>query len=193
MSELTERQKQILKTSISIIAQEGIQNLTTKNLSAKIGVSEAALYRHYESKHAILMGILDLFKDISEMPDIPAGSTLSPIEKIELFLTDRYEKFSSDPDLAKVMFSEGIFVNDEELSNKARSIMHGHKGTVTGFIKEGQKSGLIKKELDPVSVFRTIVGSMRLLILQWCYNGNAFDLKKEGINLWNNVKVMIEP
>lgn len=191
MSELSERQQQILNTSISIIAQEGIQNLTTKNLSAKIGVSEAALYRHYDSKHSILMGILDMFKELSSMPEIPKGKELSPVKKIELFLTDRYEKFSSNPDLAKVMFSEAIFINDKELSEKSRLIMHGHKEIIVKFIKEGMKSKLINKDLDPISTFRTIIGSMRLLVTQWCYNGNAFDLKSEGSNLWNNVKMMI--
>ncbi|MDA3885643.1 MAG: TetR/AcrR family transcriptional regulator [Candidatus Delongbacteria bacterium] len=192
MSELTARQQQILNTSISIIAQEGIQNLTTKNLSAKISVSEAALYRHYDSKHSILMGILDMFKEFSEMPEIPDGKELSPVDKIELFLTDRYEKFSVKPDLAKVMFSEALFINDKELSEKSRLIMHGHKEIIVKFIKEGMKNGSINKDLDPVSVFRTIIGSMRLLVTQWCYNGNTFDLKKEGMKLWYNIKIMIQ-
>jgi AcrR family transcriptional regulator len=171
MSELTARQQQILNTSISIIAQEGIQNLTTKNLSAKISVSEAALYRHYDSKHSILMGILDMFKEFSEMPEIPDGKELSPVDKIELFLTDRYDK---------------------EHSEKSRLIMHGHKEIIVKFIKEGMKNGSINKDLDPVSVFRTIIGSMRLLVTQWCYNGNTFDLKKEGMKLWYNIKIMIQ-
>ncbi|MDA3838160.1 MAG: TetR/AcrR family transcriptional regulator [Candidatus Delongbacteria bacterium] len=193
MKELSERQQQILNTSISIIAQEGIQNLTTKNIASQIGVSEAALYRHYENKHAILKGILDMFKELSKMPEIPEGKELSPVEKIELFLMDRYTKFSTNPDLAKVMFSEAIFVNDKELADKARSIMHNHKEIIVKFIKDGMKEKLINKDLDPISTFRTVIGSMRLLVTQWCYNGNAFDLKKEGMNLWNNIKIMINP
>jgi AcrR family transcriptional regulator len=191
MKELSERQQQILNTSITIIAHEGIQSLTTKNLSSQIGVSEAALYRHYENKHAILMGILDMFKELSKMPEIPKGKELSPVEKIEFFLMDKYEKFSSNPDLAKVMFSEAIFINDKELSDKARSIMHGHKEIIVKFIKDGMKQKLINKELDIVSTFRTIIGSMRLLVTHWCYNGNAFDLKKEGVKLWKNIMTMV--
>ncbi|MGD9706046.1 MAG: TetR family transcriptional regulator, partial [Candidatus Delongbacteria bacterium] len=43
MTELTERQKEILEKAIKIIAEEGIQNLTIKNLSKAVGVTEAAL------------------------------------------------------------------------------------------------------------------------------------------------------
>jgi AcrR family transcriptional regulator len=48
--ELTVRQKDILKAAIAIIANQGYEKLTIKNLATKIGVTEAALYRHFKSK-----------------------------------------------------------------------------------------------------------------------------------------------
>ena len=48
--ELTVRQKDILKAAIAIIANQGYEKLTIKNLATKIGVTEAALYRHFKIK-----------------------------------------------------------------------------------------------------------------------------------------------
>ncbi len=48
--ELTERQKDIIMAGIAIIANQGYEKLTTKNLATKMGVTEAALYRHFKSK-----------------------------------------------------------------------------------------------------------------------------------------------
>ena len=53
-TELSERQKEIINASLEIIAENGIQSLTIKNLSKKIGLVESAIYRHYESKTQIL-------------------------------------------------------------------------------------------------------------------------------------------
>jgi len=37
-----------------------------------------------------------------------------------------------------------------------------------------------------------IIGSMRLLVTQWCFNDYSFDLKKEGKILWNNINNLIK-
>ena len=70
--------------------------------------------------------------------------------------------------------------------------MHVNKKVVVEFIADGQKDGEIRNDLDQISIFRTVIGSMRLLITQWCYNNYSFDLKKEGENLWSNIKKMIK-
>ena len=46
--EFTVRQEEIILKSMEIIAREGIAALTIKNISGKVGVSEAALYRHFK-------------------------------------------------------------------------------------------------------------------------------------------------
>ena len=60
MKALTKRQLQIIQTSIELIGNGGIQELTIKNLSRKIGFVEAAVYRHFASKSEILLTVLEL-------------------------------------------------------------------------------------------------------------------------------------
>ena len=51
----TERQQEIIDVALKLINNRGIQGLTMKNLSREIGVSEPAIYRHFETqKHPSL-------------------------------------------------------------------------------------------------------------------------------------------
>jgi AcrR family transcriptional regulator len=59
----TERQQEIIDVALDLISQKGIQGLTMKNLSKEIGISEPAIYRHFENKIEILLAVLDLFRD----------------------------------------------------------------------------------------------------------------------------------
>lgn len=190
MNELTDRQKEIIEKAINIIANDGIQNLTIKNLSKAVGVTEAALYRHYENKQSILMTIIDHFEEFSKtgtdkVPD-------SPIAAIEYFLMSRYDRFISNAELSKVMFSEALFLNDKDISERMRLLIHGHRKELETIIENGKKKDLIRNDIDTKSLFRMIIGSMRLLVTQWCYNDYSFDLKKEGEILWNNIEKMIK-
>jgi TetR/AcrR family transcriptional regulator, fatty acid metabolism regulator protein len=190
--DLSDRQKEIVEISISLIAERGIQSLTIKNISKAIGVSEPAIYRHFESKFDILMTVLDSFERIaSDVLNSPEIAGFSSLDKIEYFLCDRYKRCSENPNLAKVMFSEENFQDDERLAKKVLMIMHSHKQSMHQVIVKGQASGEIRNDIDPKSLFRIIFGPMRLLVKQWGMSGFAFDLVAEGQELWEAEKKMI--
>ena len=56
---MTKRQEEITKEAIKLISEKGIQGLTIKNLSKRIGISEPAIYRHFEGKTDILLKLLE--------------------------------------------------------------------------------------------------------------------------------------
>ncbi|WP_298505800.1 helix-turn-helix domain-containing protein, partial [uncultured Sphaerochaeta sp.] len=47
-----------IEAAIKLTATEGIQKLTIRNVASAICISEAAVYRHFESKHELLKAIL---------------------------------------------------------------------------------------------------------------------------------------
>lgn len=189
---LTSRQQEIINMSIALIADMGIQKLTIKNISKKIGISEPAIYRHFKNKLEILMTLLDSFETIAtDVLDSEKIKSLNPLDKIEFFLMDRYQCCADNPKLAKVMFAEGNFQDNKELSAKMLNIMHKHKEKIHRIIIRGQNEGQIRNDIDSLSLFRILFGPLRLLIKQWCLAGFRFDLEAEGKKLWKAQKKMI--
>lgn len=190
--ELTIRQLDIIKKAIGIIATEGYQDLTTKHLADRVGVSEAALYRHFDSKTELIHKILEYFQALAQQAMGSIHSDISdPLEQVKAFVMNRYTLFVENPDLAKVMFSEEIFQNDRSLAEHNLAIMHIHRDQLLQSIKAAQKLGEIRTDLEAIHLFRIIVGSMRLLVMQWQLSGNAFPLKTEGEKLWDTIVTMI--
>lgn len=188
----TDRQKEIIDTSIKLIAYNGIQNLTIKNISKEIGISEAAIYRHFASKSDIIMAILNTFQEIScSIFDTVWEEGSTSIDKIEAFVMDRYDRFTANPELAKVMFSEEVFQNDERYTQKIFEIMEEHKEKLIAILQEGKEKNEIRNDVDLISLVRIIVGSMRMLVTQWCLSSFAFNLKQQGTNLWNALQKLI--
>ncbi len=189
---LSARQKEIIDISVRLISNQGIQNLTIKNLSKELGISEPAIYRHFENKHEILMTLLKSFEELSSRALIDSeSSNLNASDKIEAFIKNRYRLFSDNPEYAKVLFSEGFFQNEQSLSQKVMQIIHQHKEFMEKIIIAGQTNGEIRSDIKPKELFRIIFGSMRLLVNQWCLTGFIFDLESEGDLLWQSVKKMI--
>jgi len=185
----TERQKQIIDTSIKLIAGSGIQSLTIKNIANEIGVSEPAIYRHFKSKFDIIYSIMDYFDSYSlEVCEKIENSNLDALGKIDLFFQNRYRFFSDHPELTKVMFSEEAFQYDSQLSGKVMSIMHQHREILLKIIDQGQKENLIRSDISFDHLFHLVIGPMRLLVDRWCFSNFSFDIYKQGVFLWEATK-----
>ncbi len=188
----TARQTEIIDRSIEIIALKGIQGLTIKNLSKEIGISEPAIYRHFESKTDIILAILENFKIMAEF----LSATMknfdgTAYEKISFMFSKMIEIFAAQPSMVSVIFSEEIFKNEVVLLNKIRIIMNLHQKTIERIIERGQNEGNVRKDISKESLALLIMGALRLLVKRWDLNQHNFDLNKEGKTLLNTIQLII--
>lgn len=188
MSDFTDRQKEIIDVSIQLISRGGIQALTTKNISESIGFSEPAIYRHFDSKMDILLGILSYFKDNLES----TNSERSAIKSIESIFLRHFQNFTDNSAIAAVVFSEELFQNDKRLSDEVFSIMEYSRTHILSIIEEGQKSGEIRSDISKEHLSLIILGALRLIVTRWRLSDSAFELQTEGVALWESLRTLIQ-
>ena len=175
-----ERQKEIMEASLEIISSEGIQRLTIKNISGRIGVSEPAIYRHYENKISILIAILDEFRTMSsKLFKDQSNSNISPVRKLENIFNSLFNAFRKNPSLVSVIFSEEIFRNEPLLRQRISEIMKHNSSVVEAIVSEGQKSGNINSDIDPGYLTLIITGSLRMLVKKWQDGDTQFNQADE--------------
>lgn len=190
----TERQIEIMEAATQIIGQKGIQEFTTKNLAKDIGLSEAALYRHFKSKNEIMLGMLDYFmfemrERISQLAG-KEGKTSS--ELLRDIFTSQLKTFATRPAIVSVIFSEGIFQFNKELMHKVSEMMGVMQAEIDTIIKRGQKEGYLRDFVGATTISTIIMGSMRMAVMKWKISGQQSDLVKDGTKVLNGVLKMIE-
>ncbi len=192
--QFTDRQIEIMEAATKRIDQFGIQELTIKNLAADLHLSEAALYRHFKSKNEILLGLLTYF--ILEMKErlslIIENEKESPSELLRQLFESQLSTFVKKPAIVSVIFSEGIFQFNKELSEKVSSMMAVMQENIKGLIVKGQNDGLYSKLMGPETLTTIIMGSMRMVVLKWKLSGNKSDLVNDGKSVLNGLLKMLE-
>jgi len=190
----SERQIQIIETATKRIDKHGIQELTIKNLANDLELSEAALYRHFKSKNEILLGMLSYF--IIEMKEkinkIIANETKKPCDILRDLFYNQLNTFTQNPAIVSVVFSEGIFQFNNELSNKLSEMMDLMQEKISEIVKRGQEEECFNKLLSPGVATTMIMGSMRMVVLKWKLSGNKSNLVKDGQTMLNGILKMIE-
>lgn len=193
MNNFTDRQKEIIDVSIQLISEGGIQALTIKNISDIIGISEPAIYRHFDSKMDILLGVLSYFKNKTKtILDRITDSEVSTIEKLKLIFLEHFKQFTQNPAITAVIFSEEIFQNDKRLSDEVFSIMKLNQDKILSIIKEGQKKEQIRSDVSKEQLALIITGSLRLVVKKWRLSNFSFDLQAEGVKSWNTLSILIK-
>jgi len=189
----TERQQEIINKSIEIIATKGIQGLTIKNLSKEIGVSEPAIYRHFENKTDILLSILDNFQEMSSfMNDTIKDIDDTAIGKIEFTFNKIIDIFTQMPAQISVVFSEELFKNDFVLQKKIVEIMDTKERAIEDIISEGQNNGEIRLDIDNKTLALIVIGALRFRVKQWDLRNQHTNLKAEGKKLIEGLKIILQ-
>ncbi|MEX2604103.1 MAG: TetR/AcrR family transcriptional regulator [Gracilimonas sp.] len=189
-TDFSERQREIINASLEIIAESGIQSLTIKNLSKKIGLVESAIYRHYESKTQILTAILDSISEQSKSREISDADSVFKI--LENRIGHHFSTFKEKPALVSVVFAEELFQNEPTLVEKTRLKVEKSISDLSALIKKGQQGGEIRNDLNPEILSVMINGSVRMLVKQWKMAEYSFDLKQKGDELINSMKLLLK-
>jgi TetR/AcrR family transcriptional regulator len=114
-----ERRLQILQTLAAMLEQPGAERVTTASLAARIGVSEAALYRHFASKAQMFEGLID-FVDQSVIGLIRQVTDREPpgpqqAGRIVALLLQFAEK---NPGMSRVMIGDALVLEHERLQER---------------------------------------------------------------------------
>ncbi len=190
--EIKERQLEIIEAAGEILTKSGFNALTTKNLAAKMGFSESALYRHYSSKEEI---VLTMLKYLDREMDNRLTNSVNGIEnseeKLKAIFNSQFDYFKKNPHFLVAIFSEGLLEASEAINEAINQIIATKKKHLLQCIRQGQKEKRVTSTLPADELVHIIMGSFRLHMLQWRLSGFAFDVKARGNKVISNLLTLV--
>lgn len=117
------RRAQILQALASMLETNNGQRITTAKLAAQVGVSEAALYRHFPSKARMFEGLIDFIEDtlFSRINKIVAEEkdTANRCQMILHLLLGFAEK---NPGIARIIHGDALTGEQDRLRGRLAKI-----------------------------------------------------------------------
>lgn len=114
--DLTQKQKDVLITSIKLFAEQGYANTSTRQIAAAAHQSEGTMFKHFKSKANILRAALEpIIQEI--IPDVEAEFKRETLnhpaanlhEFLDFFVRNRMAFAANNQDAIKVFFSELLY------------------------------------------------------------------------------------
>jgi len=188
------RRKQIVQSALKIIAEKGARKLTTAAIAKDAGMSEANIYRHFRNKDEIMSEIVTkigsgLKENLEKVFNSDAEA--SPLEKLNKLFALHIEYVEKNEGIPRLIFSEEIHAGNNKLKQKLLQSIDSYAAQLESIIREGQKTGSLKKDINPKSTALMFIGTIQATILRWSLSGFSFSLVAEGKKLWDNFRTCI--
>lgn len=167
-----DRKKQILTEATRLFSEFGYDKVTIKTLAEACGITEPALYRHYESKDAIYSRVLDSIEE--RLSNVAIFEELAQINDVAVFLekyaTHIISFFSENRDIYRLLLFAAL--RDHP---KAKRVYHMIRGS---YVK------LLIRQLNQFYDDGKIIKKNNEITAR-CFTGMVFDCAL-GITLWRN-------
>ena len=103
------RQLEIIEAAGQLVTEDGFAALTTKRLAERMHFTEAALYRHFNSKEEILVTMLHhLAANIDERLTAVAETHPDPLERVRAMFDSQFTYFQKNPQYLMAIFATGV-------------------------------------------------------------------------------------
>lgn len=180
------RQQQIIAAAGNLIFKYGSEHLTVKRIAAEVGISEAAIYRHFKSKKSILSFLLShieasLLRDIS--PE-SAGTAPLTLDTIEQIIRSHFSKIGVRKGISFQVIAEIISLGDRKLNKQASQTINKYIFRLKELLTEGVKDGSVRQDVDLEDSAMLLFTLIQGLVNIWSLSNDGFDLIKKFTSLW---------
>jgi AcrR family transcriptional regulator len=156
-----ETRQQILEACERLIQSKGLTRVTTKEIARETGLSEGALYRHFDHKEDLFLAVFEklvrvLSRDLSAYT-AGQGNVTENLREIALVILRYYEQL--------IPLTASFFA-DTELLARIRELLQGIGGTgrlherIAKYIEDEQRLGRITPDLSALSLATTLLGPL---------------------------------
>jgi len=170
-SEMTEKQRSILRASIKLFAEKGFHASSTAEIAKEAGVAEGTIFRHYKSKKDILLAVVApvlvkfagpfILRDVREIFREQAKKPFAQIAT-ELY-RNRLEMVSTNEKTIRILLQEAFF--HEEIREALIATVFSDVKEMVQKLIEAKVVARELRPLPPEAVFRAVLSSMIGLVL----------------------------
>ncbi|MCJ8300114.1 MAG: nucleoid occlusion factor SlmA [Pseudomonadales bacterium] len=140
----TSRREQILQCLVAMLENNPGARITTAALAKNVGVSEAALYRHFPSKAKMFEGLIDFIEEtIFSRTNMITHSDTPSVRQCEQILTLVLTFVERNPGMARILTGDALAGESERLRASIHQLFQRLETQIKQVLREAElKEGL---------------------------------------------------
>ncbi len=185
MRKSAEQRKSEIVDSVMVLADQiGPDRVTTGAVAAAIGLTQAALFRHFPTKaqlwHAVAVNIsMRLYAVWTDALEGIEG----PSERLVALIRAQLDVIAKTPALPMLLYSRELNVNNAELRTSFQELLLAFQSLIRDEVTQAQQAGIYRKDVPPADITVLITSLVQGVAIRWSLGARQFPLQEEGERL----------
>jgi AcrR family transcriptional regulator len=164
------RRAEVLETAARMFAEKGYEATTSQDIGNELGMLRGSIYYYFESKEMLLFELIEQVwvGALAYLEEILA-SDADPVMKLDQLIRRHILYLADNTVDASLFLHETRSLSPEHRKVVAAQELR-YQRAVTQLVKDGQRQGLIRRDLDPKLVMFQVLGAVNW-IYRWYQKG----------------------
>lgn len=175
------RQASLVEAALLLASQRSPADITTADLAQAVGITQGAVFRHFSSKEAIWVAVLDWTADAlmarlqaaAAIANAAGPSHATPLTALRAAFMAHVDFVMEHPGVPRVIFQELQHAQDSALKARVRTLMQRYRALVTGLLEQSHAHKLLTSTVDLNAAAVLFMGSVQGLVMQAMLSGQV--------------------
>lgn len=184
-----DRQLALVAAALQLAAQKSPAQITTGALAAAVGISQGAVFKHFESKEAIWLAVMqwvhaELMTQLQAAAQAPLdqGQTLAAMRAV--FMA-HVQFVQAQPGVPRLVFQELQHPQPSPLKASVQQLMVNYRQLVHGLLLQAQARKQLAKNMDLNAATVLFVGAIQGLVMQALMAGHLSDIAEQATTVYD--------
>lgn len=186
------RQASLVEAAVRLAAHSSPASITTADLAHAVGITQGAVFRHFASKEAIWLAVLDWTIDaLMNRLQAAADAQPDPVLALRAVFLAHVDFAVAHPGVPRVIFQELQHAGDTPLKARVRDLMLLYRQLLLRLLSTAQTEQAMAQGTDLPAAAVLFVGAVQGLVMQSLITGQVgamatlapgvFDIYRRGL------------
>lgn len=169
-----ERRAVTVQTVLALAGEQNPSEITTAAIAERMGLTQGAIFRHFPTKDAILVAVMDwVTQHLLSTIDQAAGQAPSPLAALEAMFMAHARFVTQHPGVPRLLFGELQRPMNTEVKSKVQFLVQQYSARLQTCLQEGLSQDELDQTLDLQAAASLFLGTIQGLVMQAMIIGNA--------------------
>jgi TetR/AcrR family transcriptional regulator len=161
-----ERQREIVAAVLDLAGERGADAITTQSIADRIGVTQAAVFRHFPDKEAIWLAVFAWVREsLAAAFDAAVSKPGPPVERLERAFIAHVAFVAANPGVPRVLFHELQYPGNSPVRLEVRRLIAAYGKRIVALVREAKAAGHLTPDLDATLAPVLFIGAVQGLVI----------------------------
>lgn len=175
------RQAELVAAALALAAHRSPATVTTTELAQAVGITQGAVFRHFENKEAIWLAVMDQVSEtlLARLREA-ASAHAQPLAALRAVFMAHVDFVVEHPGVPRLIFQELQQPQDTPLKARVRRLMHEYRLLLMRLLQQAQDQQALQPGTDLQAAAVLFVGSVQGLVMQSLLSGQVGAMRAQA-------------